>query len=76
MTAKDISLFGQDQVHLDPKRLPKKKHSTPASDRRRPNIQVKALTSSEVSEKYNRLLDMRIDIADFTKKGNSRTGSS
>lgn len=46
---------------------PRKNRSTPVSDRRRPNIQVKALTSSEVSEKYNQLLDMRLEIADFTK---------
>ncbi|CAG9772353.1 unnamed protein product [Ceutorhynchus assimilis] len=42
--------------------------STPASNHRRPTVQVKALTSSEVSEKYNQLMDMRLEIADFTKK--------
>ncbi|CAG9765842.1 unnamed protein product [Ceutorhynchus assimilis] len=42
--------------------------STPASNRRRPTVQVKALTSSEVFEKYNQLMDMRLEIADFTKK--------
>ncbi|CAG9763454.1 unnamed protein product [Ceutorhynchus assimilis] len=32
------------------------------------DLSVRALTSSEVSEKYNQLMDMRLEIADFTKK--------
>ncbi|KAI4455232.1 hypothetical protein MML48_9g00013037 [Holotrichia oblita] len=35
--------------------------------RRRPHI-VKALTTSELSEKYNRLIDMRLEIAEFQKQ--------
>lgn len=38
------------------------------ADRRRPNLLVKALTSSEVSEKFNKLLDIRLDVVNFSKK--------
>ncbi|CAG9763616.1 unnamed protein product [Ceutorhynchus assimilis] len=60
-TGKEI----HEQVTPNKNRL---NRSTPASNRRRPTVQVKALTSSEVSEKYNQLMDMRLEIADFTKK--------
>lgn len=36
--------------------------------RRRPATQVKALTTSEVSEKYNILMDKRLEIAELTKQ--------
>lgn len=42
-------------------------NKTPSVSRRRPRTVVKALTTSELSEKYNKLLDHRLEIAKFQK---------
>lgn len=35
--------------------------------RRRPAVNVKALTSSDLADKYNRLLDLRLEVANLLK---------
>ncbi|KAH1016963.1 hypothetical protein HUJ05_007704 [Dendroctonus ponderosae] len=45
----------------------KRTKSLPAS-RRRPTMQIKALTRSEIAEKYGQLLDKRLEVADLQKK--------
>ena len=39
-----------------------------SASRRRPALNVKALTRSELAEKYDQLLDKRLELADFQKK--------
>lgn len=45
-----------------------KKNKLLTSSRRRPTLHVKALSRSELAEKYDQLLDKRLEIAEFQKK--------
>lgn len=38
------------------------------SSRRRPTLQVKSLSRSELADKYDQLLDRRLEIVEFQKK--------
>lgn len=48
--------------------MPRNCKTALGSSRRRPTQIVKALTSSELSQKYNNLLDKRLEIATNLKK--------
>ncbi|KAK4877682.1 hypothetical protein RN001_010188 [Aquatica leii] len=50
-----------------PSEMQRSPHNALSTSRRRPITVVKALTSSNVAEKYNQLLDKRLSIADLTE---------
>ncbi|KAH1016962.1 hypothetical protein HUJ05_007703 [Dendroctonus ponderosae] len=57
----------QTQDTIDGVDTPHTKRTKPAL-RHRPTLQTKALTRSEIAEKYDQLLDKRLEVADLQKK--------
>lgn len=64
-------LLTQNWQKYTPKDLQEKTskelQKTPKTARRRPRTLVKALTTNELSKKYDRLLDERLDMARYQK---------